>query len=265
MNKEHLTTAKIADKIKKYQKTNMLCSTNFLDPAEIVDAKYLVSKLPNYFFGGYEEAERKILLIGIEIADVEMTDVETADTNIVAELPNENAVNIAKQFLTIITIESEKNLSHREVLGSILGLGINRDVIGDILISETRADVFVMKDISKYILQNLERIGREKVKVYENSYDNLLIPVSVAKEIKTTVASLRADAIISAGIGVSREISSKLIQNQKVKLNHKLLENPSKQIKVEDKMSIRGYGRLELTEVLGETRKDRIRVVLKRL
>lgn len=245
MKKEQLTIAKIADKIKKYKKTGCACSTNFLDPAESIDAENIIRELPYCFFGGFEEAERKILVIGSEDE------------------------GFAKDFLEVITIEildtkSEKTLSHRSILGSLLGLGLNRDVLGDIIIKGGRADFFIVKDISKYILQNLEFVGKEKVKVYKNSYDNLLKLESLAKEIKTTVASLRADAIISVAIGVSREVSSKLIQNQKVKLNYKLLENTSKQIKLGDIISVRGYGRIELVEVLGETRKDRIRVVLKR-
>jgi len=240
MKKENLSIAKVADKIKIYEKTGKIVTTNFLDPAEIMDVENLISKLPNCCFGGFEKAERKIILFGTE-------DVE-----------------IAKEWITIIRIESNKELSHREVLGSILGLGIKRDVIGDILLKDNQADVMVEKKIAKYILHNLEKVGHEKVNIKLNTYEELLEVEEKAKEIKTTVASLRIDAIISSGIGVSREISTKLIQNQKVKLNYKLLENSSKKINVGDKISIRGYGRIELIEVLGETRKDRIRVVLKR-
>lgn len=240
MKKEQFVVAKIVDKIRLYEKTGKLVSTQFLDPSEILEVENLISKLPNCCFGGFENAERKIILLGSE------------------------EIEEAKEKIQIITIESNQKLSHREVLGSLLGLGIKREVLGDILLKENRADVFVLDEIAKYILQNLERIGREKVKVSLNTYDNLLELENQGKEIKTTVASLRADAIISSGIGVSREVSSKLIQNQKVKLNYKLLENSSKKINVGDKISIRGYGRIELQDILGETRKDRIRVVLKK-
>lgn len=239
MKKEQLTIAKVSDKIRKYQKTGAICNTYFLDPAEIIDVESLVSKIPHCFYGGYLEAERRILILGIEEP---------------------------KEFLEIISVESKsgKKLSHRSVLGSLLGLGISRDVIGDILISEERADVFVIPDISKYILQNLNKIGSEKVNVYKNSFDNMLKIEDDYKEIKTTVASLRLDAIVSASIGVSREVSSKLIENQKVKVNYKITENTSKQIKAGDKISVRGYGRIELIEILGETKKDRIRVIIRK-
>lgn len=240
MKEEQLIIAKILDKIKKYEKTGSFCSTNFLDPLEILETEHLVKKFPSCYFGGYNNAERKILFLG--------SDDE----------------NIAKEYIEILTIECNKNMSHREVLGSVLGLGLSRDVIGDIIIKENRADIFVTKEISQYIVQNLNKVGKERVNVYKNSYDNLLVPDNNSKEIKTTVASLRIDAVISVAIGTSREISAKLIENQKVKLNYKLISNSSKQIKIGDKISVRGYGRIELIEILGETKKGRIRIVLRK-
>lgn len=240
MNKEQLSMVKVLDKIKLYEKTGKVVSTNFLDPAEQMEVQNLVNKVPNYFSGGYLEAERKILVIGSE------------DESIIED------------FLQVITLEANRFLSHREVLGSILGLGLKREMIGDILIKENCADVIVQKEMAPYIFQNLNQVGREKVKVSYQTFADLL-PIEIkAKEIKTTVASLRVDAIISSGIGVSREVSSKLIQNQRVKWNHKLLENPSKKMNLGDILSIRGYGRIELLSILGETKKDRIRVILKK-
>lgn len=240
MKREKLSMMKVLDKIKIYEKTEKMVSTNFLDPAEQMEVQNLLSKVPNHFFGGYEEAERKILVIG----------------------SGEEAK--LQSFLQVITIEAKHNLSHREVLGTILGLGLKREFIGDILVKENRADVIVQKDIADYIFQNMNKVGKEKVKVSYQTFENLLQIEIKAKEIKTTVASLRVDAIISSGIGLSREVSSRLVQNQRVKWNHKLLENPSKKMNVGDILSIRGYGRIELASILGETRKDRVRVVLKR-
>lgn len=253
MNKEQLTIAKVADKIKKYEKTGEVCASNFLDPSEIVDAEVLVRKYLSCFYGGYQDSERKIVVIGSSDEEDarKFIDILTIETNI-----------LAKKY--VVDERKTNNFTHRDILGSILGLGINRDVVGDILIKGNRADVFVTKDISKYIIQNLEKIGREKVKVYKNTFDNLLEIEDLSKEVKTTVASLRLDAIVSAATGLSREVTAKMIQNEKVKLNHKVICNTSKQIKIGDKISVRGYGRIELIEVLGETRKDRIRVVLKK-
>ena len=241
MKKEQLPLIKVLDKIKIFEKKQEIAHTNFLDPAEQIEIQNVIRKVPHTLVGGYIEAERKVLVIGSAEEETKPYD-----------------------FLKVIRIEANKNLSHRDILGSLLGLGIKREMIGDILINANLADIIVLKEISSYVLQNLNKIGKEKVKAYEHKLEELLQVENTKKEIKTTVASLRVDAIVSCGIGVSREISSKLIQTQKVKLNHKLLENASKKISEGDILSIRGYGRLELVSILGETRKDRIRIILKR-
>ena len=241
MKKEQLPLIKVLDKIKIFEKKQEITHTNFLDPAEQIEIQNVIRKVPHTLVGGYIEAERKVLVIGSAEEETKPYD-----------------------FLKVIRIEANKNLSHRDILGSLLGLGIKREMIGDILINANLADIIVLKEISSYVLQNLNKIGKEKVKAYEHKLEELLQVKKKKKEIKTTVASLRVDAIVSCGIGVSREISSKLIQTQKVKLNHKLLENASKKISEGDILSIRGYGRLELVSILGETRKDRVRIILKR-
>ena len=241
MKKEQLPLIKVLDKIKIFEKKQEITHTNFLDPAEQIEIQNVIRKVPHTLVGGYIEAERKVLVIGSAEEETKPYD-----------------------FLKVIRIEANKNLSHRDILGSLLGLGIKREMIGDILINANLADIIVLKEISSYVLQNLNKIGKEKVKAYEHKLEELLQVENTKKEIKTTVASLRVDAIVSCGIGVSREISSKLIQTQKVKLNHKLLENASKKISEGDILSIRGYGRLELVSILGETRKDRVRIILKR-
>ena len=134
-------------------------------------------------------------------------------------------------------------------------------MVGDIIIKECIANIFVTKDISKYLLQNLDKIGHEKVKVRLIKEDEKLEFEIIKKEIKTTVKSLRLDSAVSACFGLSREVSSELVKNAKVNLNYKESLNPSKPIKEGDLISVRGFGRFELKEVVGETRKDRIRVI----
>ena len=235
MEKENISKAKILDKIKLYEKTGEIAFTNFLDPAEIVELSSLYNKLPHALYGGFEDAERKILAIGA---------IEEVDFPI-----------------AILEITSVKKLNHRDVLGSVLGTGIKRDVVGDIVLKDNVANVYITKEISKYLVQNLDKIGHEKVKVRLIDDKEKLAHIVDKKEIKTTVKSLRLDAVISACYGISRELSAELIKNAKVNVNYKEVVNTSKPIKENDLISVRGYGRFELIEVLGETRKDRIRVV----
>ena len=239
MDKENLEKIKVIDKIRLYEKTNKLVATNFLDPREVFELESIYKNYPHSIFGGYDEAERKLLVIGDDEANFE-------------------------EYISVIEIEtsSKKELSHREVLGSILGLGIKRDVVGDIIINGTKANVFITKDILKYIIQNLEKIGREKAIIKEIKLEEVSPVEKELTELKTTVASLRIDAIVSSCYGISREESAILIKNGKVNLNYKEVQSSSKQVKEGDLISVRGFGRFVLESVLGETRKDRIRVVI---
>lgn len=236
MEQKELCKAKILDKIKIYEKSGEIVSTLFLNPSEIVEHGSIYEKYLHTLQGGFEEAERKLLIIGAD------------DVNIL-------------DYISIIEVVSNKPLGHRDVLGSVLGTGVKRDVIGDIVIKDNVANIYATKDISKYLIQNLDKIGKEKVKVRIIDIDNRLPYEVKTKLLKTTVASLRLDAAIASCYGISREVSSELIKNLKVNLNYKEVSNASKPIKQGDLISVKGYGRFELSEVLGETRKDRIRVV----
>ncbi len=145
-------------------------------------------------------------------------------------------------------------------MGSILGLGIKREVIGDILVDDNVANIVVLKEISKYIIQNFDKVGRDKIVVKKIEKEDILKVQPKTKELNVTVASLRLDALISASFGISRELSSELIQAEKVNVNYTSIKNTSKQVKEGDLISARGYGRFEIKEILGETRKGRIRV-----
>ncbi len=240
MEKETLFIAKIEDKLKKYQKTHEIQTTYFLDPAEVVRIKRMVRIVPYCFYGGRSLAERVILMIGTE---------DKMD---------------AQKELAMVTIEANEPLKHREVLGSVLGLGVKREMVGDIVINESRADILVRKEIVFYVLQNLNQIGRQKVQVYQNDLENIVEEEDNEKEICITVPSLRMDAIISGGIGCSRETSAQLIKTQKVKCNHVLATNQSKAMQEGDVLSVRGYGRLIVANILGTTQKGRIKIRLKK-
>ena len=155
-------------------------------------------------------------------------------------------------------------LTHRSILGSVLGLGIKREMIGDIIVQNNLCDIIVSKNIAEYILNNLKFVGHEKVSVKEISFDEIIIPEDTSKEIKTTVSSLRIDNIISAGYGVSREKSMALVKGEMVKLNHIVVKSAVKMVREGDLISVRGKGRLEIHEIGGTSKSGRIKIVLAR-
>ena len=169
----------------------------------------------------------------------------------------------------IAVIKAEWNgefarLSHGDVLGSIMSLGIDREIIGDIIATKNFAKILVDKKLADYFIMNLTRIGNTAVKTTLDELENIEPKEERIKEIKATVASLRADSIAAAGFGMSRSKAADDIAAEKVKLNWQTVKNSSQTIKQGDILSMRGRGRLEVTEIRGQTKKGRISVILKR-
>lgn len=155
-------------------------------------------------------------------------------------------------------------LSHSDVLGSIMSLGVDREFIGDIIATKNFARIIADKKICDYFVANLTKIGNTSVKTLADELENISPKEERVKEIKATVASLRADSIAAAGFGMSRSKAAAEISAEKVKLNWQTVKNSSQSIKEGDVLSMRGRGRLEVSEIRGQTKKGRIGILLKR-
>lgn len=238
---------RVADKVEQFYNLGKVVATNFLDPSEIVTVSKEIKYVEHAIWGGFENAERKIILIGF---DSELED---------------DVRYVASEFISALRISvSNDILTHRSVLGSILGLGIKREMIGDIIVQNNLCDIIVSKNVVEYILNNFKFVGREKIEVKEISLDEIMIPEDSSKEINTTVSSLRIDNIISAGYGISREKSSALVKGKFVKLNHVVIKSAVKTVHEGDLISVRGKGRLEVREIGGTSKSGRIKIVLAR-
>ncbi len=193
--------------------------------------------------GGYEEAERKIAVFGDE-----------NDFGYPAHIP----INII--CISPLSEKFSDELTHRDFLGSVLGLGIKRETLGDIIISENKGYVFALESISQYIADNLTKVRHTSVscEICENIPENAL---PKPKEKVVIVPSLRLDALISGIYDISRSKSSALIEGEKVFINGKMSKSNSLNIENGSLVSVRGYGRFSYTEILGNTRKDRIRIL----
>lgn len=220
--------------------------TDFLDPRQqkIAESVLLEFKGISFKFdGGIEGSERRICFIWNE-------DYEDAQENLPVTI------------LTISWNSGRKKLSHRDFLGSILGCGIKREKVGDIILDDGRAFVACLSDISRYLLYNLNKVGSTGVSVAETS--EVPKKEEKLKPIETTAASLRLDGIISRGYGLSRSKAAEVIRAGKVRLNWEDAESPSKEVKEGDVISLRGRGRIILKEVSGTTKKDRIKVTIEK-
>ena len=158
-------------------------------------------------------------------------------------------------------------LTHRDFLGALLGLGIKRETLGDIIYrGEEKAYLFLTPEIAPFVVQNLTQIGRfsARAEIVEPEAQAFDFVARQVKEISGTVASMRADAVAGLGYGLSRSRIAPLIRGEQLKVNYQIINQPSKSIKEGDLISLAGRGRVEVAEVLGESKKGRIRLRLKR-
>jgi len=223
--------------------------TDFYDPYHtglIISALDRIPGLVSGLEGGYLEAERQMVIICPDYIE-----------------PPE--VDGGAGFLSVEGNFRQSRPSHRDFLGSLLGLGLKRGKVGDILVNDQGAQLVVSAGIADFIKSNLFQVSRWEVDVKEIGRDELTSPERKAKEVNTTVASLRLDAVAAAGYGVSRSKMAAEIVADKVKLNWRSCRDSSKAVREGDVISLRGRGRLEVSEVKGVSRGGRIFVSLRRL
>ena len=194
-------------------------------------------------YGGFPEAERKIACFGNE-----------------NEFGYEPHPPIKIICIKPLSKKISDDLTHRDFLGSLIGLGIKRETLGDIIITENVGYVFCLEGISQYILDNLFKVKHTSVscEICDSIPQNAL---PKPKEEIVIVSSLRLDVGISGIYNISRSKSSALVEGEKVFINGRLVTSSSKSIELGDTISVRGYGRFRYKEILGDTRKGRMRIL----
>lgn len=193
--------------------------------------------------GGYSEAERSRLVIFPDYL-----------------LPEQVDANLA--FLKLSGQFKLATVSHRDYLGSLMGLGLKREKIGDIIVCGEGAYIIVDADIAPYIQANLHKIGKVPVEVEQISSEQLQLPTPNIKVINTTVASLRVDAVAAAGYGLSRSKIVPEIRAEKLSINWCPCSNPAATVQEGDMLSLRGRGRVKVAAVKGNTKKGRVALEL---
>ena len=166
-----------------------------------------------------------------------------------------------------VSVEWDKRyyeLSHRDVLGGLMSLGIKRGLLGDILMVAGGCQIVADRSIAPFLLAELQRIGAANVKTRRIELSELQARPETVKEIRATVASLRLDSLAAAGFGMSRTHAAEEIVAEKLKVNWKDAKNSAQTLKAGDVISFRGRGRVEVVEITGQTKKGRTGVLLKR-
>ncbi|MDY3973655.1 RNA-binding protein [uncultured Veillonella sp.] len=221
--------------------------TEFMSPAGLVIADAIKANLPQLRVaseGGYEGAER------LRVAFIERNFQGTVDFGV--------------QALKISWDPRFRLLTHRDVLGSLMGLGIEREHFGDIIMQNGGAQLIVDATMADYVKQNFTKIAMVSVSVEDLPLSEILPKEEKIKEIRTTVASLRLDAVASSGFSLSRTKLVSSINAGLVQVNWQEAKGPAQEVKEGDIISLRGRGRMKIEAITGTSRKGRIGVYLKR-
>ena len=242
------SVARVVDLADQAIKTWEVVLTDFLSPPELVEIQQQFGRLTEVqlvAWGGYPQAERQRLAIARSELPLDPSQVEVA------------ALDIAGNFLF-------DPATHRDFLGAMLGCGLVREKTGDVIVlGERGGQAIVVPEMVEYLETHLTQVRSVPVRTQRIDLSELKIREPKKKEMTTVEASMRLDAIASAGFGVSRSKMSDLITAGDVRVNWKDISQASHQVKSGDLIAIRGKGRLEVGEVT-VTKKDRYCVQLTR-
>ena len=248
---DRLLLAKVLDRAGQAQSRNIPAATDFLSPQQQALALDLLrlAGIPETGYmslGGYEGAERNILLF---LPDW----LEAADAG------SQSPIRCLRA-----SFREEEKLTHRDFLGSLMGMGIVREKVGDILVGPASADLMVLDTVAEFLLQSWNSAGRARLAVTAIEPWEVRVPEAKCQEVRDTVSSLRLDAVASAGFRMARGKAAELITSGRVQVNWRECTKPDKLLTAGDTVSARGFGKFELTEVGGVTKKGRTSIVLKR-
>lgn len=248
---ERVLLARALDKLELAQDRGVPSHTPFLSPGEQMSVSGLLQACggPRHlFFGGYEGAERSLCVF---LPDwQEEADFFADPEGPVAALE--------------VSYPPAAPLTHRDFLGALMGLGITREKLGDILVGEGCSQVLLLREALPILLSQWDSAGRWRLQVREVALSELSVRPPEVRQIRDTVATLRLDAVAAAGFSLSRGKAADLIGAGRVALNHRECVKPDRLVAQGDVLTCRGYGKCVVKQVLGQSKKGRTMLLLER-
>ena len=251
MDEERLLIAGIEDKREQCEERYMITNTAFLDVRQRSAAEIYIKKCGvknGIFRGGHDGAERCVLIFLPEYLGL-IDDLE--------EFFKEEPENDPLAVIRVTKAQKAGELTHRDYLGALMGLGIKRECIGDILVRPDGADIIVLREISEYIAMHFDKAGRISLNAEKIDISQVRTAEQKIREKSDTVASLRLDNVVSSAFNVPRTSAAAAIKAGLVFVNNIQIEKTDLQIKEGDFFSYRGKGKCRLAEIGGKSRKDR--------
>lgn len=248
---DRILMARVLDKLEQARVRNIPACTGFLSPQEQKMALELLRAAgagteDHVLLGGYEGAERRLILF----------------------LPDWLAPEEAESQSPLRWLRAEYRpeygLTHRDILGSLMGLGVVREKIGDLLVNPDSCDLPVLDTVAEFLLQSWDLAGRAALKIRPIEVQEVRLPEIRCREIRDTVQTLRLDALAATGFQMSRAKAAALIEGGKIQVNWRDCVKPDHLLAEGDSVTARGFGKFEVAAVGGVTRKGRTSVVLRR-
>lgn len=239
---EQMLLVRVCDKLERGYERDVPVSTAFLTLREQALVKQILPHTE--FWGGTEDADRKVAYY---LPDY-MSKEDYFGDDVIACIRG--------------SFYEADSLTHRDVLGALMGAGIRRDAIGDIIIREKSCEFFLIAELTKYLMDNLTSAGRQHLHLEQVDPRSVEKPQQAMKELRVTVSSLRLDSVLSAAFHLSRGKTLEAIQAGKVNLNSLTCMKPDKQVSSGDELSLRGKGKLRIMELHGQTKKDRTAITV---
>ena len=243
-NEERLLLAGLLDQEQTCVSRGYLTHTKFLDPNEraICAEAVRLSGAAGHalFWGGYEDAERGVYLFYPDYLD------------------GDGARQAAPLALLRAHKRKEDALTHRDYLGALMGLQIERAVVGDILVHDEGADILVLEEMADFILLHFSKAGRKQISLTREVIGNLKAASVVEKSGSGSVASPRLDSVVALVFGLPRAEAQARIEKGLVFLNHMPCLKPERQVDEGDRLTVRGLGRARIEAFGGTSRKGRL-------
>lgn len=251
---DKICLSQVLDKIEFSKTRERIEYTDFLDMYQISLVENFLRKISfeNYqLFGGYAESERKILIVYPEKYSERMIE--------------KNYNKMLKIVRIELPEEEQGKYSHRNYLGGIVKLGLKREKVGDILVSNDGADIIVVEDFAEILRKELPSLTRfENSKIAIEEISNIRKKEVKIEEVSIIVPSLRLDNIVSDLARTSRSKAAQIISQERVFINGQNETKLSKQLKLNDVITIRGKGKFVIKEFAGTTRSGRTVVIIEK-
>lgn len=289
MNEDKLLTAQAEDLIDRCSRQDIPLCSGFLDARQqsLLRGSFGTRQgdVTIAYFGGYDGADRVVMacLPGY-MADYSYGHTNPGDSDGGDSDPGDSkgdgvddgsglGYEYLKSVLTVIRANVPKSssasrsgraLSHSDYLGTLMGLGVSRSVIGDILVSEEGADIIVLREMAEYFLQNLTHAGKANITPQEVELSDLRIPGVSVTVFTDTVPSMRLDAVLASAFRMSRGKAAEAIRQGLVFVDHMEATRTDMNIAEGAELVIRHHGKARLAEIGKRTRKDRISIKIER-